>query len=87
MGEKEAGVFEEKKLTGGSVMANFDIDRNQRAFSVPHFLNGKVRERVSDTTFRIIRNWVKNGGERPEAAIRESEVAFRELEEEGEWEF
>lgn len=26
MGEKEAGVFEEKELTGGFVMANLDID-------------------------------------------------------------
>lgn len=46
------------------------IARNQRAFSVRGYLSGLAREAAGKETFRTIDSWVKNGGKRPNEAIK-----------------
>lgn len=46
------------------------IARDQRAFSVKGYLSGLAREAAGKETVRVIDSWVKNGGKRPDEAIK-----------------
>lgn len=46
------------------------VERNRRAFSVKGYLSGMAREAAGKETVRTIDSWVKNGGKRPDEAIK-----------------
>lgn len=46
------------------------VARNKRAFSVKGYLSGLAREAAGKETVRTIDSWVKNGGKRPNEAIK-----------------
>lgn len=46
------------------------VARNRRAFSVKGYLSGMAREAAGKETVRTIDSWVKNGGKRPNEAIK-----------------
>lgn len=52
------------------------IARNRRAFSVKSYLSGLAREAAGKETVRIIDSWVKNGGKRPDEAIKRLEEFY-----------
>ena len=52
------------------------VERNRRAFSVKGYLSGLAREAAGKETVRTIDSWVKNGGKRPDEAIKRLEEFY-----------